>query len=59
MTVSFDALMKELKVKSLCSGDKSGRLLLEFRVDNEHDDLVSSLNRLMRADEEIQVTISR
>jgi hypothetical protein len=58
VTVTFDALMKKLEVKSLVSGDKGGRLLLEFRVDPEHDELVSSLNRLMRADAEVQVTVS-
>jgi len=57
MEVKFSVLMKSLSIKSLVSGDKAGRLLLEFRVEN--DDLISKLNRIMRADEEIKITIER
>jgi hypothetical protein len=56
MEVTFSALMKELKIKSLVSGDKDARLLLEFRADDA--DLISDLNKLMKADEEVKVTIA-
>jgi hypothetical protein len=57
MTTSFPALMKKLEIKSLISGDKGARLLLEFRI--EDDKLISELNRLMKADNEVEVTIER
>jgi hypothetical protein len=46
MEVTFSALMKELKIKSLVSGDK------------DDADLISDLNKLMKADEEVKVTIA-
>jgi len=55
MEVQFPALMKSLQIKSLVSGDKGARLLLEFRADD--NDLISDLNKLMKADDEVKVTI--
>lgn len=49
--------MKKLEVKSLVSGDKGGRLLLEFRV--EKNDLVSKLNEIMTAEDEVVVKVKR
>ncbi len=51
----FNALMKKIEVKSLVSGDKAGRLLLEFNVYN--DRIIDDLNKMMKADEEVKITI--
>jgi len=56
LEVTFDALMKKLEVKSLVSMDRGGRLLLEFNADEE---TIAGLNRLMKADEEVKVTVER
>ena len=55
--VTFSALMKSLQIKSLVSGDKGGRLLLEFRADDA--ELVSGLNEIMSAEDEVKVTVER
>ena len=54
--MTFDALMKKFEVKSLVSMDRGGRLLLEFNADEE---TIAGLNRLMKADEEVKVTVER
>lgn len=53
---TFSALMKKLEVKSLVSCDRGGRLLLEF---NAEEKTIADLNVLMKADEEVEVTIGR
>jgi len=53
---SFSALLKSLSVKSLVSGDKEAQVVLRFRPD---DELINRLNRLMKADEEVKVTVER
>lgn len=52
--VSFDALIKELNIKSLVSGDKAARLTLEFIPT---DDTLDGINRLHRADHPVSVGI--
>ena len=56
LKVTFSALMKKLEIKSLVSMDRGGRLLLEFNADEE---TIAGLNRLMKADEEVKVTVER
>ena len=56
MKITFSALMKKLEIKSLQSLDKGGRLTLDFNV--YKDETISGLNALMKADEEVRVTIS-
>jgi hypothetical protein len=51
----FQAWFKELKVKSLVSGDRSARLMLD--IDNPPDDLLSDLNRLQSPTEQVAVAI--
>ena len=55
MMVEFEALIKEMKIKSLVSGDKEARLLLEFNA--EDDGLMNGLNKLHRADDTVKVII--
>lgn len=54
--VGFEALIQEVKIKSLRSGDKSVRITLE--VDSPSDKLLSSLNGLHRADRHVGVAIA-
>jgi hypothetical protein len=51
--VSFEALIKEVRIKSLVSGDKAMRIVLE--VDSPSDKLISGINELHRADRQIAV----
>jgi len=55
MQAQFPALIKQITSKSLVSGDKSARVILEF--DAPSDELMDSLNRLHKPDEMVKVTI--
>ena len=55
-TVAFLALIRSAQVKSLVSGDKSLRVVLE--IDDPRDELVSDLNRLHRPDEHVAVVVA-
>ena len=55
MEVKFDALVKELKVKSLVSLDKEARLILQFQPT---DEVLDKLNKLHKPDELVKVVIS-
>jgi len=57
MKAEFDALVKDLRVRSLASMDKSVWLKLEFN--DPGDELMDSLNRLHRPDELVKVTIEK
>lgn len=52
---SFSALMKELNVKSLVSGDKAARVT--FEIDSPSDALISALNAKMKADALVKVQV--
>lgn len=54
--VGFEALIQEVKIKSLRTGDKSARITLE--VDAPSDELLDSINRLHRADKLVGVAIA-
>lgn len=56
MKVAFDAMIKEIKNKSLVSGDKATRVVLEFDS-NKKLDILNSLNELHQADKDITVVI--
>jgi len=53
--IAFEALIQEVNIKSLRSGDKSVRITLE--LDNPGDNLLSKLNELHRADRLVAVAI--
>ena len=53
--VEFEVLIKEIKIKSLISGDKQARLLLEFNAEN--DELMANINKLHKADNTVKITI--
>ena len=54
MEVKFEALIKELKIKSLVSLDKEARIVLQFQPS---DDILDKLNRIHKPDELVKVTI--
>jgi len=54
MEVSFEALIKELKIKSLVSLDKEARLVLQFQPT---DDILDKLNRIHKPDEVVKVVV--
>ena len=56
MRVAFEAMIKEIKNKSLVSGDKATRVILEFDS-NKKLDVLNSLNELHQADKDITVVI--
>ena len=55
MEVKFEALIKELKTKSLVSLDKEARLILQFQPT---DNILNKLNRIHKPDELVKVVIS-
>ena len=55
MQVSFEALIKELKIKSLVSLDKEARIVLQFQPS---DAILNKLNMLHKPDELVKVVIS-
>jgi len=55
MQISFEALIKELKIKSLVSLDKEARIVLQFQPS---DDILDKLNRIHKPDELVKVVIS-
>ena len=55
MMVEFQALIKQITTKSLVSGDKESRLLLEFMPS---DELLDGLNRLHKADKMVNIKIT-
>jgi len=54
MKVKFEALIKELKTKSLVSLDKETRIILQFQPT---DDILDKLNRIHKPDELVKVVI--
>ena len=54
MKVAFNALIKQLTVKSLVCGEKEARLLLEFKP---RDEDINDLNKLHKPDDQIMVVI--
>jgi len=55
MEVEFEALIKQLTVKSLVSLDKEARLILQFQPS---DEILDKLNKLHKPDELVEVKIS-
>ena len=57
MKIAFEAQIKEIKNKSLVSGDKSTRIVLEFDSDNKLE-VLNSLNEIHHADRSVAVVIT-
>ena len=56
MRVAFEAMIKAINNKSLVSGDKATRVVLEFDSDKKLD-ILNSLNELHQADKNVTVVI--
>ena len=56
MKVAFKAMIKVINNKSLVSGDKATRIILEFDSDKKLD-VLNSLNELHQADKNVTVVI--
>ena len=54
MKVAFKALVKQMKIRSLVSGDKESELILRFLPTN---DMLDGINRLHKADDDIYVVL--
>jgi len=54
MQVKFEALIKELKIKSLVSLDKEARIVLQFQPT---DDVLNKLNKIHKPDELVKVVM--
>jgi len=54
MKVAFEALVKQLKIRSLVSGDKQAEVILQFLP---NDDILDKINKLHKADDEIMVVL--
>jgi len=58
LQVGFKALVKSIENKSLVSGDKATRVILEFDS-GKHTDVLNALNELHKADALVSVIIAR
>ena len=54
MKVAFKAMIKQMNIKSLVSGDKEARLILQFLPT---DDILDKINKLHKADDNIFVAL--
>lgn len=57
MEITFEALIKKLEIKSLVSLDKVARLTIDFSA--EDDEVINQVNKVMRADETVKITIAK
>ena len=57
MEVTFQAQIRQLQSRVLASGDKGGRMVLEFNLYD--DELIGKLAKFVTADEEVKVTVER
>ena len=53
--VSFMAQIKQLQSRVLATGDKGGRIVVEFNIYD--DQLIGDLAKMVKADEEVKVTV--
>ena len=57
MTVTFPAQVKQLTSRVLATGDKGGRMVLEFNLYD--DELIGKLAGFVTVDEEVKVTVEK
>ncbi len=55
--IGFEALIKDIHSRSLVSGDKATRVVLEFES-SKKTDVLDALNALHRADKTVAVAIA-
>jgi len=54
MKVAFEALIKQVKIRSLVSLDKEAEMILRFKPNN---DILDKVNKLHKADDEVYVVL--
>ena len=52
----FPAQIKQLQSRILATGDKGGRMVLEFNIYD--DKLIGDLAKMVKPDEEVKITIA-
>ena len=57
MKIAFKALIKQVSIKSLVSGDKQVEVKLQLQGDNVSDEILNSINSLQDPTEERMVVI--
>ncbi len=54
MKIAFRALIKQVNIKSLVSGDKEAEMILRFLPT---DDILDTINKLHKADDSIMIVL--
>ncbi|KKL64164.1 hypothetical protein LCGC14_2167740 [marine sediment metagenome] len=57
MKIAFKALIKQVSIKSLVSGDKVAEVKLQLQGDNVSDDILNTINSLQDPTEAAMVVI--
>jgi len=57
MKIAFKALIKEVRIKSLRSGDKGAIVQLELQDENVKDEILNTINSLQDPTEQVMVVI--
>lgn len=59
MKIAFKALIKQVSIKSLRSGDKGAIVQLELQDENVSDDILNSINSLQDPTRAVMVVIMK
>ena len=57
MKVAFEALIKQVTIKSLVSGDKGAEVKLQLQGKNIEDEIINSINSLQDPTCEVMIVI--
>ncbi len=57
MKIAFKALIKQVAIKSLVSGDKEAEVKLRLQDENVKDEILNSINALQMPDKQVMVVI--
>ena len=58
MIIAFQALIKQITIKSLVSGDKEAEVRLRLQDESVDDLTLNALNVLQKANEQAYITVS-
>ena len=57
MKIAFRALIKQVSIKSLVSGDKTAEVKLNLQGDNVSDEILNAINNLQDPTEERMIVV--
>ena len=57
MKIAFEALIKQVTIKSLVSGDKGAEVKLQLQGENIKDEIINSINSLQDPTCEVMIVI--